>query len=941
MTLDMATRLQQSPIFPKTAAAVLEFEQFFRLSTIPFFREYTDHSFKHSIEVLQTAIEILSPESHSVVSSEDLNILVLATQAHDSGLHVSEDVFLKLIAPTNRKIGIQEIDEKNWPELWAEYLSEAKKFNAKKLISLFGDSEAVREPPSSALDMTQRDRLLIGEFLRRHHPRFAHEFCLGLIPNAEHDHFDLLHDLDYTTKDITGLIARSHGMSLRSTFPYIESKYDLRDFNRTHIIFIMTLLRIADYLQIQPGRAPKFFSHLHRIASPYSTGEWRVHQSIDNITTSSFDPEAIHVAATPKSVHDYLRIKRWIEGLQNELDRCWAVLGETYGRFGKEGLDRLKINVRRVRSNFEQKSNLQKRIKFVPEALRFTASEPELLNLLMGPLYGEDPLYGVRELTQNAADSVREMEHLKAQGIATSNDQLELQQDIEIETAAEPDWSFTIRDRGTGMTLDVIRNYFLRAGASFRNSDLWRKNFQDEQGQSKIARTGRFGVGALSAFLIGGRITVYTRHYSDETGTGFEFSCNIDDDEIQVLKKPGRIGTTIHITSNEKQIKAIQSYFEKSQNGAFYYKAESPKIAFIPSTDSKEKKDKKVRSHWIETKLGKYEKVEWERLNRGGELYCNGILIGDIHKPSEHLIFQNSNDFWVARNPTISIIDNNGNLPVDLARKGLVRKDDELADSIRQSIAEEFIASIYSIDGDSPSEIGVSLEKANFMYDVHGWKRLMWGSQGFLILDKGLIEHCSPDHLLVTDAKVENIDVLTQDSFLNRSLIVNRSRRGFDSKTHLLQMVSDTGYATNYPNFSSRYSFGHDQKSFNKNYLFMTKDSYESIFELKSVPKYVHEMRKRSMTLEIGDQEWVLVDRTGFTSDDNLVPIRSFFERTAKKEETRQGPTILWTRFFCKEKVETRFSKIWQQSFTTLMLPYNRRARLSAIKTDAPIKRYL
>jgi len=345
---ELVPRVQESSYFPPTSIAASAFEDFFKLSGTPFFREYTDHSVSHSLEVLQTAGELIAEEAKAIVSAQDLNILILATLIHDSGLHITDDIFLSLIEPSSEPPLISSFDTDPWSRLWAEYLAEAKRFNAKTLRNIFGDDQPIKEPPRTAIDMNQRDRLLIGEFLRRHHPRFAHELAIGAINGADGKRLEFLASFDKPTRDIVGVIARSHGMSLRSVFSYIESKYELRDFNRIHIVFLMTLLRIADYLQIQPSRAPILFSQIHRIRSPFSASEWRVHQSIDNITTSSFDPEAIFVSATPETVHEYLKLEKWLKGLQDELDRSWAILGEVYGRFGQERFDRFKIKIRRA-----------------------------------------------------------------------------------------------------------------------------------------------------------------------------------------------------------------------------------------------------------------------------------------------------------------------------------------------------------------------------------------------------------------------------------------------------------------------------------------------------------------------------------------------------------------------------------------------------------------
>ena len=71
----------------------------------------------------------------------------------------------------------------------------------------------------------------------------------------------------------------------------------------------MAALRIADYLQIQPERAPKSLLKLHKLRSPFSVGEWRVHQSVRNITSAGDDPEAIFVDAKPDDVATFLNVQ--------------------------------------------------------------------------------------------------------------------------------------------------------------------------------------------------------------------------------------------------------------------------------------------------------------------------------------------------------------------------------------------------------------------------------------------------------------------------------------------------------------------------------------------------------------------------------------------------------------------------------------------------------
>src|SRR5205807_1070240 len=108
-------------------------------------------------------------------------------------------------------------------------------------------------------------------------------------------------------------------------------------------------------------------------------------------------------------------------------------------------------------------------------------------------------------------------------------------------------------DAGLGMDASVIKNYFLKAGASFRKSDSWHKMFDVDSGLSKDAKTkpkpvfrsGRFGIGVLAAFLLGSEIQVLTRRLGEERGIEFTATIDIDNVELRFIDCP--IGTTVRI----------------------------------------------------------------------------------------------------------------------------------------------------------------------------------------------------------------------------------------------------------------------------------------------------------------------------------------------------------------------------------------------------------
>jgi hypothetical protein len=241
------------------------------------------------------------------------------------------------------------------------------------------------------------------------------------------------------------------------------------------------LLRIADYFQIQASRAPKERTDVSSFQSQLSAREWKVHQCVNDIHNTSSDPEAIVVVAHPPDVNTYLKLKGWLDGLQSELDRSWAILGEIYGLQTHNSLNLLGLKIRRVKSNLDEIAAFSDSIAYVPAKVAFEAANADLLKLLVAPLYSNEPSIGIRELIQNAVDAVREFDDLASRRPEVLTVDRYVQDadvvlEIERDSAGLPT-EIVITDRGVGMTAEVVRNYFLKAGASFRQSNAWRNEY--------------------------------------------------------------------------------------------------------------------------------------------------------------------------------------------------------------------------------------------------------------------------------------------------------------------------------------------------------------------------------------------------------------------------------------------------------------------------------
>ncbi|MBU6956843.1 ATP-binding protein [Pseudomonas sp. CVAP len=642
-----------------------------------FFHEYTDHSLKHLTEVLLTAEGLISDASWPHLTAEDGAVIILSVLLHDCALHISEDGFFSLIGGHYQPTPSRYIKgETSWPTLWDQFLTEARRFDQRKLLALFGSSDPVQEVPSNKLDLTYKHRLLIGEFLRRHHARLAHEIALSGIPGPGSP--VILADVEFKDlMDLSGYVARSHNSSLRSAVDILEPNQ-----RRVHLNcrgpFVMMVLRIADYLQIHSSRAPGQLLRLKSLVSPVSRGEWRKHMSVREIHQAHDDPEAIFVDCEPESAVTFLGMRNLLRDIQTELDSSWAVLGEIYGLLPQ--LSSLGITIRRIRSNLDDPDSFWKKRRppYLPRDFRFKTASAELMDLLVMPLYGDKPEIGIRELIQNAVDACRERDDLITKGVVSST--LETNEDV-IVTLSYPEGEnarLIIEDFGVGMTPDVVDKYLLNIGASFRRSDIWRKN-HELSGHSTVHRTGRFGIGLLAAFLLGPEIRVTTRSIYNEKDEAITFSCLQGSESIEVTPCEFHVGTRIEIPVTDE----IVTKLTKDNNLWDWYCLTSPSVKRIVVSDVRrdlrqmyvvpECESNLDSTKWRRINAEGYDDIIWsyEALERWGQpdslIICNGIwLCRSSYKLSPDI----SNELGVicARPPSLVVFDPDGRFPINLQR---------------------------------------------------------------------------------------------------------------------------------------------------------------------------------------------------------------------------------------------------------------------------------
>ena len=679
--------------------AISQFEPWIKHSHLPFFPEYTDHGLEHIESVLRTASGLIRDDAWEAITSADTAVLILSVLLHDCAMHLSEDGFFSLLEEDRSKKLIPGMRDKPWNHLWEDFFGEAARFDGRQLVRLFGDAQPVRRPPRDPNALSKRDRLLIGEFLRRHHPRLAQEVAIYGVPTSGQNPL-VLGSFDGVNQHIArlaGLVARSHGADIRTFLPILRDEFDIRQFKSVHPVILMTLLRVADYLQLDAERAPAQVLQIRRLASPVSEGEWKAHHAIKDIRHTHEDPEAIFIDADPENVETFLRVRAWQDGIQRELDASWAVLGEVYGRY--EGLKGFGLLLRRVRSSLDDLEAFSQRASYLPVKATFRAADADLLKLLIEPLYGNHPEVGLRELIQNAVDACRELqEYRRDLESSESLEQIVQEGDVvvRLESGDNDDAWVTISDKGIGMSSEIVINYFLAAGASFRRSENWRKTFESEEGKSKILRAGRFGVGALAAFLLGSEIEVSTRHVDEPHGLYFKASVASDAIELKKYDRP--VGTTIIIRfSKSIADRLMESNYEEvaGYRWDWYCLPEPSLVRFAAGkTLAQEYLIPTLKSEdmgvWRRIEHSDFSGILWT-YNKAPGLVCNGIRVQSLEGDKAYFNEFDWNRKVGLKVPNLAVFDPDGKLPLNLQRTGLAERnypfDGELLESIYRDFA--------------------------------------------------------------------------------------------------------------------------------------------------------------------------------------------------------------------------------------------------------------
>ena len=316
------------------------------------------------------------------------------------------------------------------------------------------------------------------------------------------------------------------------------------------LVYVASILRLVDYAHINRDRASTLDRAFRGQILPESIIHWLAQEHADGPNREG-DYLVYRGANQQKDIDAWWLYYDMLKGLDAEIR---SVRRSLDGRISSKG--RLCLEGVRGAESPDEAAKYIPTAGFMPLEVNVRAAEIDrLVGILAGEsLYGKDPLAAVRELIQNAYDAVT----LNAAIAITDLDKAALGIPIRIALTTTGSPMLEVVDWGIGMTKRVMTEYLITIA-----SDYWGTQFHhDFPSLNEFNPTGRFGIGFLSVFMLGDRVTVESnrsggpRHQMTLRGIARR-------GEMREMPHQTGSGTAVRIELKPTAVKSLVSLAEK------------------------------------------------------------------------------------------------------------------------------------------------------------------------------------------------------------------------------------------------------------------------------------------------------------------------------------------------------------------------------------------
>jgi hypothetical protein len=484
--------------------------------------DFTLHDGAHSYRVAERMVDIVNPETTSGLAPAELGLLLLAAYLHDIGM-TPPRVLLTAHAEYLRSPSASALTEvqahsfQSWLDQHLESLTAAS---------------------------TDKDEASIAEYVLSYYCRDKHvewttDWIQSNLSGREQPYSGFLDDLL--------ILCASHHQGLETL---LSDVYNPRlagsPAHIVHLRFLAVMLRVADVLEFDPGRTPDVIYHHRNVRETSGPYWWKDHDiSID------LDGNTLVLSARPSNAVVYRAVEVTADDVERELRLARRLDDETH-------FDRAAGLRRHLPHSWHLSPYIHRDISPRNESFEyidgsFRPNTRKLLSILSGTnLYGS-ALVAVRELVQNAFDAVREEIARRRLAMRNPNDEnliasLSRLYFVDV-SLIESDGRVVLRcsDNGVGMTKEILTGRFLVSGAE-RDASLVALRRRCRDAGFDLHRTGRFGIGALSYFMLGRRAVIRTRRSEsagDSEATGWRFESSGTASFGELRRDPGISAGTV------------------------------------------------------------------------------------------------------------------------------------------------------------------------------------------------------------------------------------------------------------------------------------------------------------------------------------------------------------------------------------------------------------
>lgn len=422
------------------------------------FANYTGHGIVHSLNVVDYMFDIC--DCPQMLSDLELVIIIYTAFLHDIGMVVSD----------------QEIE------------------NIKN-----EDGDVTDRKYSIVFEKYKDEVVALQECIRPIHGIRSYEHIMEM----DDDFFIIPQYTSISFKEDVAKISAAHN----ENFEWITSNLSNDQVKGDYVLnsqFIAMLIRIADYLDIDEERTPLYLYH-YLSPKEYGDLEWKQHFIIENkdkiVVNQDTGRKNIEFYGENTNPSIHRKLLKYFDAINGELKKAVEWSASFHDKRYLLTISTMVHN--KIRTNGFNFSDFKLSLDY-----------RAVTSLLMGEnIYGDEK-YGLRELVQNSIDACMVMQE-------ESQDKDEFKYTPYrpfINIILDHDRKqVIIYDNGRGMSVEILKKYFLNVGVSYYISDdyLFKGN--------KYSPIGNYGIGFLACFMLSDKVNVITKYYGENQANRIEF----------------------------------------------------------------------------------------------------------------------------------------------------------------------------------------------------------------------------------------------------------------------------------------------------------------------------------------------------------------------------------------------------------------------------------